>query len=95
MDALRRLRIAKLTLTTRGITNSLLTSSACSIAYYSRRGKVIVLKMMTIGQHNNTEADLKSYTAHIQLLLDLDLLILYSTKENIKTHDFFKFSRNF
>ena len=51
--------------------------------------------MMTIGQHNNTEADLKSYTAHIQLLLDLDLLILYSTKENIKTHDFFKFSRNF
>ena len=30
MDALRRLRIAKLT-TTRGITNNLLTSSACSI----------------------------------------------------------------
>ena len=50
---------------------------------------------MKIGQHNNTEADLKSYRAHIQLLLDLDLLILYSTKENSKTHDFFKFSRNF
>ena len=33
MDALRRLRIAKLT-TTRGITNSLLTSSVCSIGIY-------------------------------------------------------------
>ena len=36
MDALRRLRIAKLTLTTRGITNSLLTSSACSIGIWRR-----------------------------------------------------------
>ena len=35
MDALRRLRIAKLTLTTRGITNSLLMSSACSIRIWS------------------------------------------------------------
>ena len=35
MDALRRLRIVKLTLTTRGITNSLLTSSACSIGIWS------------------------------------------------------------
>ena len=34
MDALRRLRIAKLT-TTRGITNSLLTSSACLIGIRS------------------------------------------------------------
>ena len=34
MDALRRLRIAKLT-TTLGITNSLLTSSACSIEIWS------------------------------------------------------------
>ena len=34
IDALRRLRIAKLT-TTRGITNSSLTSSACSIGIWS------------------------------------------------------------
>ena len=34
MDALKRLRIAKLT-TTRGITNNLLTSSACSIGIWS------------------------------------------------------------
>ena len=58
-------------------------------------GKSNCIKMMKIGQDNDTEADLKSYRAHIQLLLDLDLLILYSTKENSKTHDFFKFSRNF
>ena len=41
MDALRRLRIAKLT-TTRGITNNLLTSSACSIGIWSTLGLLTV-----------------------------------------------------